>query len=162
MDRVWTFLERVFGLMTLAALASLIALPVGQVALRELFSRPVVGIEEFTRWGLICTVFLGMPLLVRANEHIRLCEFVDKLPLFARRLLERLILLTGGAALVIVAYVGYRSAMANVGTRTPTIDIPFWLFASPMILGLGVSGMGLLWLALRRSPPPTDPIPPIL
>ncbi|MCX7342516.1 MAG: TRAP transporter small permease subunit [Hyphomicrobiales bacterium] len=162
MERVWTSLERVLGLMTLVALASLIVLPVGQVVLREFFSRPIVGLEEFTRWGLICTVFLGMPLLVRANEHIRLSEFVDKLPVFARRLLERVILMTGGGALVIVAIVGYRSAMANVGTRTPTIDIPFWLFASPMILGLGLSGLGLLWLALRRAPPPTNPIPPIL
>lgn len=162
MERIWTSLERVLGVLTLVALGSLVALPVGQVVLREFFSRPIVGLEEFTRWGLICTVFLGMPLLVRANEHIRLSEFIDKLPVFARRLLERVILLTGGAALVIVAVVGFRSAMANVGTRTPTIDIPFWLFASPMILGLGLSGLGLLWLALRRSPPPTDPLPPIL
>jgi TRAP-type C4-dicarboxylate transport system permease small subunit len=162
MDRVWTLLERALGLVTLVALASLVALPVGQVMLREVFSSPIVGLEEFTRWGLICTVFLGLPLLIRQNEHIRLAEFVDKLPLVVRRLLERVILFTGGVAFVIVAFVGYRSAMANVGTRTPTIDIPFWLFSSPMILGLGLSGLGLLYLSLRRTPPPTDPVPPIL
>lgn len=162
MNRVWTAVERVLGFLALLAMASLVALPVGQVVLREVFSRPIVGIEEFTRWGLICTVFLGVPLLIRTGEQIRLTEFVDWLPRLARQALERLTLLAGGIAFAITAWVGFRSAFANIGTRTPTIDIPFWLFAAPMFVGLGLAGLGYIWVALRREDPPSSNGNPIL
>ena len=48
------------------------------------------------------------------------------------------------------------SALKNASTRTPTLDIPFWLFTLPMVVGLAVAAVGYVWVAIRRSDPPSD------
>jgi TRAP-type C4-dicarboxylate transport system permease small subunit len=154
MNRIWSLIERALGLVSVAALASLVLLPSLQVVLRDFFNAPIIGLEEATRWGLIILVFLAVPLLLTNNEQIRLAEFIDYLPLTPRKLLERLILLAGGVSVAIIAYAGVISVMRNINTRTSTLDIPFWLFAAPMLIGFAAAALGYVWYALRRADPP--------
>ena len=35
-----------------------------------------------------------------------------------------------------------------------TLDIPFWLFAAPMLVGFALAALGYIWFALRRQDPP--------
>jgi TRAP-type C4-dicarboxylate transport system permease small subunit len=161
MQHVWRLIERSLAVVAVLALAALVVLPATQVMLRDLFNSPIIGLEESTRWGLIILVFLGAPLLISTNEQIRLAEFVDFLPSLVRKALERLILLTGGLALAVIAWSGVLSIARNFGTRTPTLDIPFWLFASPMLIGFGVAALGYLWFAVRREDPPVGGGPQI-
>jgi TRAP-type C4-dicarboxylate transport system permease small subunit len=154
MKRVWPLIERALGFVSIAALASLVLLPSLQVILRDFFNAPIIGLEEATRWGLIILVFLAVPLLLATNEQIRLAEFVNHLPATPRKLLERVILLVSGLSVGIVAYAGVLSVMRNLGTRTSTLDIPFWLFAAPMLIGFSVAALGYVWFALRREDPP--------
>jgi TRAP-type C4-dicarboxylate transport system permease small subunit len=154
MNRLWPLIERVLGAIAVAALASLVLLPSLQVILRDFFSAPIIGLEEATRWALIILVFLAAPLLVSTNEQIRLSEFIDVLPHTPRKLLERAILLVSGAAVAVVAYAGVLSVMRNLSTRTSTLDIPFWLFAAPMLVGFFAAALGYIWFALRRQDPP--------
>jgi TRAP-type C4-dicarboxylate transport system permease small subunit len=156
MAKIWRVIELVLATCSLIALASLVVLPVLQVVLRDVFMSPLTGLEEATRWGLIILVFLGAPLLVLTNEQIRLGEFIDRLPKQPRRVLERVILLVSGLSLGVIVWAGVVSILRNFGTRTPTLDVPFWLFASPMLVGLGAAALGCVWLALRREHPPTD------
>jgi len=37
---------------------------------------------------------------------------------------------------------------------TSTLDIPFWLFAAPMLVGFALAALGYIWFALRRQDPP--------
>ena len=156
MQRLWSGIEKVAEVLGLAALACLVALPFTQVILRDFFSSPIVGLEEATRWGLIALVFLALPLLLSVNGQIRFAEAVDRLPRRLRLGVERLTLLVAGATLSIVAWAGVGSIMKNTGTRTPTLDIPFWLFASPFLLGATVTALGCFWFAVRRAPPPVE------
>jgi TRAP-type C4-dicarboxylate transport system permease small subunit len=64
------------------------------------------------------------------------------------------ILLVSGISVAIIAYAGVLSVMRNMSTRTSTLDIPFWLFAAPMLIGFAVAALGYIWLALRREDPP--------
>ena len=161
MSRIWPLIERVLAAVALLALAALVVFPATQVFLRDAFNAPIIGLEESTRWGLIILVFFGTPLLIATNEQIRLTEFVDHLPRLARRMLERVILLASGAVLAVVVYAGALSIMRNFGTRTPVLDIPFWLFAAPMLVGFAAAALGYLWFALRREDPPTGGGPQI-
>lgn len=154
MNRLWSSIERVLGLVAFAALASLVLLPALQVVLRSVFSAPLIGLEEATRWGLIILVFLAAPLLLSTNEQIRLAEFINYLPHRVRMLLERLILLASGVSVAIIAYAGVLSVMRNINTRTSTLDIPFWLFAAPMLIGFAAAALGYIWFAIRRDEPP--------
>jgi len=154
MNRLWSMLERALGLASIAALAALVLLPSLQVVLRDFFNAPIIGLEEATRWGLIILVFLAAPLLLSTNEQIRLAEFINYLPATPRRLLERVILAISGIAIGIIAYAGVLSVMRNMSTRTSTLDIPFWLFAAPMLIGFAAAALGYVWFALRRDDPP--------
>ena len=154
MNRAWRGIERLLGIAATLALLALVVLPSIQVVLRGVFNSPITGLEESTRWGLIILVFLGAPLLISTNEHIRLAEFVDVLPRRLRLILERVILLAGGATLGIIAWAGALSIWRNFGTRTPTLDVPFWLFASPLLVGFAIAAIGYVWMGLRREEPP--------
>jgi TRAP-type C4-dicarboxylate transport system permease small subunit len=154
MNRTWSVIERTLGLVAVAALASLVLLPSLQVVLRDFFNAPLIGLEEATRWGLIILVFLATPLLLATNEQIRLAELINYLPATPRKLLERVILLVSGLSVAIVAYAGVISVSHNMSTRTSTLDIPFWLFAAPMLIGFAAAALGCVWYALRREDPP--------
>jgi tripartite ATP-independent transporter DctM subunit len=154
MNRIWSLIERTLGLVAIAALAALVLLPSWQVILRDFFNAPLIGLEEATRWGLIILVFLAAPLLLSTNEQIRLAEFINYLPATPRKLLERVILLVSGISVGIIAYAGVLSVMRNMSTRTSTLDIPFWLFAAPMLIGFAAAALGYVWFALRRDDPP--------
>jgi TRAP-type C4-dicarboxylate transport system permease small subunit len=154
MNRIWSLIERALGATAVAALIMLVALPSLQVILRDFFNAPLIGLEEATRWGLIILVFLAAPLLLSTNEQIRLSEFIDYLPRRVRLMLERVILLLSGLSVAVIAYAGVLSVMRNMSTRTSTLDIPFWLFAAPMLIGFALAALGYIWFALRRQDPP--------
>jgi TRAP-type C4-dicarboxylate transport system permease small subunit len=154
MARLWPLIERALATIAVAALLSLVLLPSLQVVLRDFFNAPLIGLEEATRWALIILVFLAAPLLLSTNEQIRLSEFIDYLPRHARLILERVILLVSGLSVAVIAYAGVLSVMRNMSTRTSTLDIPFWLFAAPMLIGFALAALGYIWFALRRQDPP--------
>ncbi|TCT10547.1 TRAP-type C4-dicarboxylate transport system permease small subunit [Tepidamorphus gemmatus] len=154
MDTLWQYVERLLSAIAMTALAALVLLPATQVFLRDVFSAPIIGLEEATRWSLIILVFAAAPLLISTNQQIRLAEFTLLLPAGVRNLLERITLLAGGIVLGIIAWSGLLSILRNSGTRTPTLDIPFWLFALPMLAGFGLAAIGYVWFALRRAAPP--------
>jgi TRAP-type C4-dicarboxylate transport system permease small subunit len=158
-DTIWRMVERVLGLVALLALFSLVLLPATQVFMRDFFSAPIIGLEEGTRWGLIILVFCGAPLLIAANEQIRLAEFIDYLPRHLRIGLERGILFFSGLSIACIAYAGLLSILRSPGTRTSVLDIPFWLFASPMLIGFSAAALGYLYFALRRQDPPIGGAP---
>lgn len=162
MQRLWNGVERVAGWLAMIALACLVLLPFIQVVLRDAFSAPIVGLEEATRWGLIALVFFALPQLVSCDGQIRFAELVSLLPPRLRHALERLTLLLAAAALIILVWAGVGSILQNTGTRTPTLNIPFWLFASPFLIGIGITALGCLWFALRRTPPPVGGNSPTL
>jgi TRAP-type C4-dicarboxylate transport system permease small subunit len=161
MSRLWLLIERLLGAVAVLALAALVLFPATQVVMRDLFNAPIIGLEESTRWGLIILVFFGTPLLIATNEQIRLTEFVDQLPRVLRRALERVVLLAGALVLAVIVWAGVLSIIRNFGTRTPTLDIPFWLFAAPMLVGFAAAALGYLWFALRREDPPVGGGPQI-
>ena len=154
MNRLWTLIERTLGLVSIAALAALVLLPSLQVVLRDFFNAPLIGLEEATRWGLIILVFLAAPLLLSTNEQIRLAEFINYLPAAPRKYLERVILLRQRHLGRHHRLCRRAVVMRNMSTRTSTLDIPFWLFAAPMLIGFAAAALGYVWFALRRDDPP--------
>ena len=155
MNRIWRLVEGLLRAVGLLALASLVVLPATQVVVRDVFTSPIIGLEEATRWGLITLVFVAVPSLILTNEQIRLTEFIAQLPARIRPWLERATLFAGGIGFAVIAVAGMASALQNASTRTPMLDIPFWLFTLPMVVGLAVAAVGYLWVAMRRGDPPS-------
>ena len=160
--RIWRIAERMLAYVAMLALFSLVLLPATQVFMRDMFNSPIIGLEDATRWGLIILVFFGAPLLISTSEQIRFAEIVDLFPRRFRLALERLIFVCSGLAVACIAYAGVLSVIRSSGTRTSVLDIPFWLFASPMLVGFGAAAVGYLYFALRRQGPPVDGAQPII
>jgi TRAP-type C4-dicarboxylate transport system permease small subunit len=133
------------------ALAALVVLPATQIVLRGL-GAPVVGMEELTRYFLIVVTFIGLPMVTAEGGQIRMDELQRLLPLTAAGLLRVIIAIVSGAIFGTVVVAIWASLEVTIGSSTPTIGIPFWLFNLPAIVGLGVGAIEFAlqaWRGLR-------------
>lgn len=122
------------------ALAAIIILPTTQIVLREL-GAPMTGAEELARYFMIVVTFIGVPLVSYEGGHIRMDEIHR---LVARRtslILRVIIAIFSGAAFGAVIVAIYASLSVTMGSSTPTLGIPFWLFNLPAILGLSLGAV---------------------
>ena len=130
------------------SLAALVVLPTTQIMLRSL-GAPVVGMEELTRYFLIVVTFVGLPLVTAEGDQIRMDELQQMLPLGARGILRVIIAIVSGAIFGTVVVAIWASLEITIGSSTPTLGIPFWLFNLPAIIGLGVGAIEFLIQAWR-------------
>ena len=135
-------------------LAGIVLVPLLQVILREVFVSPMVGAEEFTRFLLVCLVFMAYPLVVDNGENIVMAELRESLPAQLQRAVITLTLLCTVAASVFIAYATVITIQANLGNTTPTLKIPFWLFLGSTALGF--SAACLLHIAHGIKPPAAE------
>ena len=130
-------------------LAALVILPTTQIILRSLVGAPVVGMEELTRYFLIVVTFVGLPLVTFEGGQIRMDELQRVLPITAAGLLRVVIAIVSGATFGTVVVAIWASLEVTIGSSTPTLGIPFWLFNLPAIIGLGGGAIEFLIQAWR-------------
>jgi TRAP-type C4-dicarboxylate transport system permease small subunit len=134
------------------ALAALVLLPATQIVLRGV-GAPVVGMEELTRYFLIVVTFIGLPLVTAEGGQIRMEEVLNLIPITAAGILRVIIAIVSGTAFMTVVVAIWASLEVTIGSSTPTLGIPFWLFNLPAIVGLGVGAIEFAiqaWRVARR------------
>ncbi|MEQ9068979.1 MAG: TRAP transporter small permease, partial [Gimesia chilikensis] len=131
-------------------LGGMIAVPLAQIIMRYVFNSPIIGAEEFTRFLLICTVFVSYPLVVQDGENIVMDELHEVLPGKLRRMLGLIISATAAATCVFLAVVVILNISANANSATPTLGIPFWIFLTATLFGFAGAGISHL-IGLRKS-----------
>ena len=124
---------------SLAMLVVMVALPFVQVVMRELFSSPIVGVEELARFMLICTVFLALPYVVSAGASIRMDEFLVMLPADVVRFVRLAIAVTAILAFGAAAMASGIAIQKNLNNATPTLGIPYWIFLGAAVVGFGMT-----------------------
>lgn len=130
------------------ALAAIVILPTTQIVLREL-GAPLAGAEELARYFMIVVTFIGIPLVSYEGGHIRMDEIHRFIARRASTILRIVIAIASGAAFGAVVVAIYASVVVTMGSSTPTLGIPFWLFNLPAILGLALGGVEFLHQAWR-------------
>jgi TRAP-type C4-dicarboxylate transport system permease small subunit len=143
------------------ALAAIVVLPTTQIVLR-VFGAPLVGVEELARYFMIVVTFIGIPLVNHEGGHIRMDEIHRFIPIPLSAVLRVVIAIVSGAAFAAVVVAIYASLVVTMGSSTPTLGIPFWLFNLPAVVGLAVGAVefGLqAWRVARRR---DDAAPPRL
>lgn len=130
------------------SLLGLVVLPTTQVVMRGVFTMPIVGLEEVTRYLLIFLTFICVPLVVADGGQIRMEEFLALTPAGARRRARAAIALLSCGTMLMLVWSIHRSVEANVGSHTPTVGIPFWIFMLPALLGLLLGAIGYVLLAI--------------
>ncbi|MEO8486518.1 MAG: TRAP transporter small permease [Betaproteobacteria bacterium] len=140
----------------LALLAMLILTPLAQILMRGVFNVPMSGAEELARYFLITLTFVAGSYVTLEGGQIRMEELQAVVPPRPRWLLQLGIELCGIAMFGVLFTAGVITTLDNLSNQTPTLEMPFWLFMAPLVVGsalLVVETAGTLVHTWRRKRP---------
>ena len=120
---------------SIVLLALLVATPLLQIVMRGVFNLPLSGAEELARYFLICLVFVASSWVTQQGGQIRMEEFQALVPPRPRWLLQLAIDVSGIAIFAIVLAAGLSTIRNNLDNQTATLEMPFWLFMAPLVIG---------------------------
>ena len=136
-------------------LAALVVTPLAQITMRGVFNVPLAGAEELAKYFLICLTFLAASYVTAEGGQIRMEEFQVWLPPRPRWMLQLVIEASGVAVFAVLFVASVVTVSRNMNSVTPILEMPFWLFFAPLVLGsllLTVEALALLmhtWRARR-------------
>ena len=116
-------------------LAALVVTPLVQITMRGVFNVPLAGAEELAKYFLICLSFLAASYVTREGGQIRMEEFQFLVPPKPRWLLQLLIELSGVVVFAVLFVAAVVTTARNMNSVTPILEMPFWLFFAPLVLG---------------------------
>ena len=129
------FLRTAVRRTSLVLLAALVVTPLAQITMRGVFNVPLAGAEELAKYFLICLTFLAASYVTREGGQIRMEEFQFLLPPKPRWILQLAIELSGIAVFGILFVASVVTVTRNLNSVTPVLEIPFWLFFAPLVVG---------------------------
>lgn len=140
---------------SLALLALLIVTPLAQVIVRGVFNTPMAAAEELARYFVISLTFIAASYVTLEGGQIRMEEFQALLPPRPRWFLQMGIELSGVVTFAVIFAAAAITIGDNLENQTPTLEMPFWLFMGPLLVGslllmLETAMMFLHTLRLRR------------
>lgn len=148
--------RRAVRAVALVLLALLVATPLAQIVMRGVFSVPMAGAEELARYFLIGLTFLAASYVTREGGQIRMEEIQALLPPRPRWVVQLAIELTGVALFATLFVAGVVTIRNNLANQTATLEMPFWLFMAPLVVGsllLVAETLAMFVHTLRRRRP---------
>jgi TRAP-type C4-dicarboxylate transport system permease small subunit len=142
--------------LSVALLVLLLATPLAQVVMRGVFNVPMSGAEELARYFLICLTFIAAAYVTQQGGQIRMEEFQVLLPARLRWMLQLGIELAGVAMFALLCVAGVVTIGNNLKNQTATLEMPFWLFMGPLVVGsllLVVETLAMFVHTLQRHRP---------
>lgn len=135
------------------ALAVLIVITVGGVAMRYIVNRPLGWIEEMQLWCLVWVVFLGGSAVARHSGHIAVDAFIGLFPMALRRLAGSITQIVIMAVLGFFAYYAWRHVvqMFNTGRATNILEVPYYLIYGVVPLSCLLMFLTALYRLLRPN-----------
>ena len=116
-------------------LAALVFTPLAQITMRGVFNVPLAGAEELAKYFLICLTFVAAPYVTREGGQIRMEEFQFLLPPKPRWILQLAIEVSGIVLFGVLFVASVVTVTRNMNSVTPVLEIPFWLFFAPLVVG---------------------------
>ena len=142
----------------LILLAALIVTPLAQITMRGVFNVPLAGAEELAKYFLICLTFVAASYVTREGGQIRMEEFQALVPPRPRWVLQLVIEACGIGVFGVLFIASVVTVTRNLNSVTPVLEIPFWLFFAPLVVGsllLVVETLAMLahtWRVRRPEP----------
>jgi TRAP-type C4-dicarboxylate transport system permease small subunit len=128
-------LRKIVRRVSFVLLAALVVTPLLQITLRGVFNVPLAGAEELAKYFLICLTFLAASNVTAEGGQIRMEEFQVWLPPRPRWVLQLAIELSGVALFGVLFVASVVTVSRNMNSVTPILEMPFWLFFAPLVLG---------------------------
>jgi TRAP-type C4-dicarboxylate transport system permease small subunit len=156
MTRLLALVRKGVRAVSFVLLALLVVTPLAQVVMRGVFNVPMSGAEELARYFLISLSFVAASYVTEQGGQIRMEEFQGLLPPRPRWFLQLLIELSGIAMFGVMFAAGVITIANNLQNQTATLEMPFWLFMGPLVVGtllLVVETLLMFLHTLRRRRP---------
>jgi len=139
----------------LGALSALAAgfITCGDVVLRNLGQRGVLGLVDITQMLIMTTAFLTLPYGFLAGSHVVVEVGTDRLPRALLHMVVAFAALVGCALMAAIAYWGGQQAvmLAEMGDSSQTIGIPVVYYWTPLVVGSLLSALAALLVAVRHG-----------
>jgi TRAP-type C4-dicarboxylate transport system permease small subunit len=140
------------------ALLVMVLVLVADVAMANLFNRPIVGTFDLVETTLVVLVFLGFPSTFLRNGHIAV-DVIDHM--VSPDAVSRLKRLAGALSLAFLLFLAYQMLWPafdawRFGERKQELGLPLWVVWIPMIVGVAISAAALIASLTRRDRPPKE------
>jgi len=142
---------------SLLLLAALTITPLAQITMRGVFNVPLAGAEELAKYFLICLTFVAASYVTREGGQIRMEEIQALVPPRPRWVLQLAIETCGVGVFGVLFVASVVTVTRNLNSVTPVLEMPFWLFFAPLVVGsllLVVETLAMLahtWRARRAE-----------
>jgi len=120
---------------SLLLLGLLVVTPLAQIMMRGVFNVPMAGAEELARYFLIAMTFVGASYVTAEGGQIRMEELQGVIPPKPRWWLQLMIEVCGIAMFGVLFSAGAITILNNLSNQTATLEMPFWLFMGPLVVG---------------------------
>jgi len=107
-----------------------------QIIMRNMFNSGSAFIEELSRFSLVSSVFLMIPVLTLRGQQIVVDILLNLVPAGARRRLDSVLALIGASFGIFILYAIALIMKNNWNVRTPAMRMPNVLFYLPVFLGI--------------------------
>ena len=138
-DTVRILQRIVFFLCVIGAVAMflIMLLTVADVIGRSLFTRPIIGTYEISRYFLVVIVLLGIGYAQQTGQHVAVDYFVSKLPPRGRFVFENMATLLGLAFFALVTWEGWKGGWNSIHSKlvSDTLRIPLYPFEFLIAVG---------------------------
>jgi TRAP-type C4-dicarboxylate transport system permease small subunit len=142
-------LRRALVAVCLLLLAALIFTPALQIVMRGVFNVPMSGAEELARYFLIALTLMGAAVVTHEGGQIRMQEFQALLPQRLRFVLQVFIELCAVGMFGLMAVAAAVAISQNLNNQTATLEMPYWLFMAPLLLGMALLALESLLQLVR-------------
>lgn len=150
MSRLATLFDALCNLCAIAAGCIVLAIMIAvsaDVLLRYLFAMPLSWVLQFTEYGLLYIVFLGMPWLQRERGHVTVDLLTSQLPATIATLLGRAVSILGAMAFAIIAWYGAVVTAEQFIDGTMTADfIGVHRYLVTMVIPFGAAMLSVQFL----------------
>ncbi|MCI8652187.1 MAG: TRAP transporter small permease [Angelakisella sp.] len=120
-------LEKLFLMILGLLLAAMTGIMVYQVVLRYLFHRPNVWAEEVVKFLFAWVCFVGAPVCMRRNSHLKVDFLLLKLPESIRYLWQSVIVLLSIAFAAVIVPISIPMVRQVVGQYSLGAHVPMWI-----------------------------------
>jgi TRAP-type C4-dicarboxylate transport system permease small subunit len=160
---MWELFGRLQYVMNLCAAFLILGLMLmisADVIGRTVFSSPLYGVPELTKFAVVCIAWLQMAYALRQNKHLRSTLVLDALPRLPRRVVIVANCLMGAAMMGLIVWFSWpemlRAYQGGIFEGEHPVRVPVWPIWGIVILAAGTTAIeyaGQAVLAILYGPP---------
>jgi len=129
-------------------IAVMVALVSAQVFMRYVLNSSIGWTDEISRLTFVWSIFLAIPLGIKAGVHIGMEILTVRLPENVQDILARAVALVGAAMMTLVAWQAARLAFDQWDELMASVDMSAAWFIVAVAIGGAHSALHLVWITL--------------